>query len=341
MKAASVALLLLGCGEVVEPLPAPPEPRFDFGCPNQHALACTGLYGEAGEHWYSKRLGADVEPFEPGTVLWSDHMDKQRFVWLPPGTVIDTTNPDAWIFPAGTKFWKEFSYRGKRIETRYLERGSYGWYAATFRWSADESSATLLTEGERNVPGTFQDRYEVPATRDCVRCHGGAKDDILGFSALLMSDDDAQGLTVQKLRATGKLSSELPVLSVPGTPVERAALRYLHVNCGLSCHNPSFDAEAWWTGFYLRLEVGKLATVADTAAYRTGVGKESYIVDPARPDRYLMLIAPGQPDQSAVVYRDGQRDSAMQMPPLATHTVDEAGLAAVKAWIQSLPAPLP
>lgn len=341
MRFASVALLLLlGCGgEVVERLPVPPEPRVDFGCPNQNALACTGLYGEAGEHWYSKQLGPGVEPFQPGSELWSDHMDKQRFAWLPPGTVIDTTDPDAWTFPLGTKFWKEFSYQGKRIETRYLERASYGWYAATFRWSADESSATLLTEGERNVPGTFQDRYEVPATGDCARCHGGAKDHILGFSALLLSDENAEGLTVEKLRATGKLSTELPALSVPGTPVERAALSYLHVNCGLACHNPSFDSEAWWTYFYLRLEVGKLATVADTAAYRTGVGKESYIVDPAHPDRYLMLIAPGAPDQSAVVYRDGQRDSVMQMPPLGTHSVDEAGLAAVKAWIQSLAAP--
>jgi hypothetical protein len=340
MKLASVTLLLLGCGgEVVERLPAPPEPRFDFGCPNLHALACTGLYGEAGEHWYSKQLGEGVEPFRPGTELWSDHMEKQRFVWLPAGSAIDTTDADAWIFPLGTKFWKEFSYQGKRIETRYLERASYGWYAATFRWSGDESSATLLTDGERNVPGTFQDRYEVPATRDCARCHGGAEDHILGFGALLMSDESAQGLTVQKLRETGKLSTELPDLSLPGTAVERAALSYLHVNCGLSCHNPSFDAEAWWTSFYLRLEVGKLGSVAETAAYRTGVGKESYIVDPSRSDRYLMLIAPGQPEQSAVVYRDSQRDSRMQMPPLGTHSVDEAGLAAVKVWIQSLAPP--
>lgn len=337
--AALLALLMLGCGSATEPSAEPPEPRFDFDCSNQDALACTGLYGDAGEHWYSKQLGGGIEPFEPSTALWSDHMEKKRFVWLPPDAVIDTTDPDAWKFPPGTKFWKEFSYRGKRIETRYLERGSSDWYAATFRWSADESDATLLTEGERNVPGTFEDRYEVPATRDCSRCHGGAEDYILGFSALLLSDESAPGLTVQKLQAAGKLSTELPDLSLPGTPVELAALRYLHVNCGVSCHNPSSNAEASATGFHLRLAIGELATVADTAAYRTGVAKQSYIPDPVDPRRYLMLIAPGQPDQSAVVYRDGQRGNFMQMPPLGTHTVDEGGLSAVLAWIQSLPAP--
>lgn len=266
-------------------------------------------------------------------------MDKQRFVWLPPGAVIDTTDADAWTFPPGTKFWKEFSYQGKRIETRYLERRNFDWYAATFRWSADESRATLLTEGEREVLGTFEDRYEVPTTRDCARCHGGAKDHILGFSAVLLSGEDAQGLTVPKLQAAGKLSTELPAISVPGAPTERAALRYLHVNCGVACHNPSSKAEAWWTGFFLRLAVGELATVPDTAAYRTGVGKESYILDPAGSGGYLKLIAPGQPDQSALVYRDGERDSVMQMPPLGTHSVDHAGLAAVKAWIEGLAAP--
>jgi hypothetical protein len=336
-KALFIALLAFGCGEAETGALSPaPEPRFDFGCPNEATLACTGLYGPEGEHWYSKQPGDGVEPYTPGAALWSDHMEKQRFIWLPPGTVIDTTDADGWRFPIGTKFWKEFAYQGKRVETRYLERRAYSWYAATFRWTADEANAFLLREGERNVPGTFENRYEVPRTEDCKRCHGGAKDEILGFSAVLMADDNARGSTVQKLQERGKLSAPLPAMRIPGTPVERAALGYLHVNCGLSCHNPSFDAEAWWTGFYMKLTAGKLATVADTALFKTGVGVDSYIADPSGL-RYLKLIAPGDPEHSAVVFRDGQRDSDMQMPPLATHTVDEAGVAAVKAWIASLP----
>ncbi len=335
MRVIALCLLLLACGSEVDPPLPVPEPRYDFGCPNETELACTGLYGPVGEHWYSKRVGEGVQPFEPSTALWSDHMHKQRYVWLPPGTSIDTRNPDEWLFPVGTKLWKEFSYEGRRIETRLLEkRGTYYWHAATYRWADDQSRALSITEGERDVPGTFENKYEVPAVRDCARCHGGAADQVLGFSAILLA-----GETLQNLQASGRLSAPLASPQVPGSPGERAALEYLHVNCGLACHNPSFEAEAWWTGFYLKLEVGRLGAVTETSAYQTGVGVESYIADPLRPDRYLMLIAPGAPEQSAVVYRDAQRGSEMQMPPLATHTVDDAGVAAVKAWIRSLPAP--
>ncbi|RYZ04830.1 MAG: hypothetical protein EOO73_21880 [Myxococcales bacterium] len=339
MKRLALALLITACGAAEhEPLP---EPVYDFGCPNESSLACTGLYGPVGEHWYSKRLGSGVEPFTPAAALWSDHMHKQRYVWLPPGSTIDTTDPDDWTFPVGTKLWKEFSYEGKRIETRLLEKRNYEWRAATYRWTEDEMDALSITEGERNVPGTFEDRYEVPAVRDCRRCHQGARDQVLGFSAVLLAGADAQGLTLQKLQQTAKLSTSPPALQVPGTPVDQAALSYLHVNCGVACHNPSWNAEAWWTGFYLKLDARDLTQVSETAAHRTGVGQDSYIVDPARPDRYLKLIAPGEPERSAVVYRDGERGSEMQMPPLATHSVDEAGLAAVKAWISSLPATRP
>lgn len=197
-----------------------------------------------------------------------------------------------------------------------------------------------MFDGERNVPGTFENRYEVPSVRDCRRCHQGAADQVLGFSAVLLAEEGAEGLTLRKLRDTGRISTPLPDPRVPGVPVERAALSYLHVNCGVACHNPSFDAEAWWTGFYLKLDVRDLTSVPDTAAHRTGVGQDSYIVDPYGSGSYLKLIAPGDPEQSAVVYRDRQRGSEMQMPPLATHSVDESGVAAVTAWISSLPAEL-
>jgi hypothetical protein len=50
-------------------------------------------------------------------------------------------------------------------------------------------------------------------------------------------------------------------------------------------------------------------------------------------------VAPGDPDRSLVVLRMRARGGAARMPPLATEVVDDAGLAAVSAWIAALPRP--
>ena len=47
---------------------------------------------------------------------------KRRWISLPPGSAIDASDPDAWAFPVGTRLWKEFSFGGQRVETRYMER---------------------------------------------------------------------------------------------------------------------------------------------------------------------------------------------------------------------------
>jgi hypothetical protein len=52
---------------------------------------------------------------------------------LPPGTAIDATNPDRWIFPVGTQLFKEFSSHGDRVETRRIQRHENGtWSFATY-----------------------------------------------------------------------------------------------------------------------------------------------------------------------------------------------------------------
>ena len=39
----------------------------------------------------------------PRYPLWSDGAEKQRYLSLPPGTQIDTSNMDDWKFPVGTR----------------------------------------------------------------------------------------------------------------------------------------------------------------------------------------------------------------------------------------------
>src|SRR5262249_7266307 len=48
-----------------------------------------------------------------------------------------------------------------------------------------------------------------------------------------------------------------------------------------------------------------------------------------------MLVAPGDPDRSVLVARLARRGSG-QMPPLATHTVDQQAVALVRQWIAGL-----
>ena len=74
----------------------------------------TGLYAAG-------RPGRDRSgepPFSPQYPLWSDGAAKARWIYLPPGTAIDTSDPDDWTFPVGTRFWKEFTFNGRKVETR-------------------------------------------------------------------------------------------------------------------------------------------------------------------------------------------------------------------------------
>ena len=94
----------------------------------------TGLYADA------ETLQIDPKhlAFSPQYPLWTDGAAKRRWISLPPDSAIDASDPDAWIFPVGTRLWKEFSFNGRRVETRYMERRPDGqWLYAAYAWSAD------------------------------------------------------------------------------------------------------------------------------------------------------------------------------------------------------------
>ncbi len=106
-------------------------------------LSQTGLY-RAGS---STEIAPDHLPYAPQYPLWSDGASKRRWIWLPPGTQIDASDPDRWQFPIGTRFWKEFSF-GERTETRYLERLSDA-RSATRAMSGTRRSATRCSRRAR------------------------------------------------------------------------------------------------------------------------------------------------------------------------------------------------
>jgi hypothetical protein len=319
---------------------AAPSCPSDGGIPDD--LACTGLYAD----WASKTVASDVMPYTPGVVFWSDGAEKQRWLYLPPAPAkIDTTDMDSWVFPVGTKIWKQFALSGQIIETRLIWKTSATvWTYLDYRWSADGTSAKRLDTGEQNVNTTT---YEIPRTSECATCHAGRPDVVLGVDLIGLGVSGAQGVTLASLAAQDRFTQAPPSTSVripeDATGKAAAALGWLHVNCGTACHNATNGAQANYTGLYLKLLAGQIgtadggspqvaqldpyATAAGIAAHKVFNGVDYPRIDPGdAADSLVALMAAARGDDAGVE----------AMPPLVSHIPDTAGLALVTAWIDAL-----
>ncbi len=330
-------------------LPAVVRAEDARGLPQR--LGDTGLYVGAGQ------LNPDVLPFSPQYPLWSDGAAKRRWIWLPPGASIDASAPDAWQFPPGTKLWKEFAH-GSALETRFIERGADGiWRFGSYVWNEAGTEAVLAPpRGLRDLPAAKAPGavYTIPSEDDCRACHEGAPVPVLGFSALQLSPDRdplaphaerAKGdVDLKSLAARGLLRNlPLTLLAQPprinaSSPAERAALGYLHGNCG-NCHNDE--------GPLAVLEMTLAQRVSAAPAQETThanqvlssiVGVQSQFRPRGAPQNAARIV-PGHLDASVIALRMNSRDPLQQMPPLGTSAVDAEALALLSRWIESLSNP--
>jgi hypothetical protein len=316
---------------VVEADAAPPPPPGPYPRPDYQHLVETGLFDDIA----AKQVTSDAVLFEPTYKLWSDAAAKRRWILLPAGTQIDTSDMDHWVFPIGTKFWKEFSLDGGLLETRLIERYGTGpddYWMGAFVWNADGTDAVLAADGQMNINGTAHD---APAQKDCGACHRGDIGRVLGFSAIQMSRD-SQPPNLRDLAARGWLSAPPDAgidYPVPGDAVTSAALGYLHANCG-HCHNE--NGTAWPdTQMVLRLLIADRDAVT-SGVFTSIVGKS---IQYWRGGAVTLRVAPGNPDMSGIVVRMSARGNKDQMPQLATEIVDPTGIQAVRDWITSLSPP--
>lgn len=299
------------------------------GGSDAYLLSQTGLY----EDIAAQVLSGSALPYQPAYPLWTDGASKRRWVILPPGETLDTADMDRWRVPVGTKFFKEFSVEGRRIETRLVERlgpGEDDYFMGAFLWQEDGLDAAYVQEGQRNALGTDHD---VPRAVKCWDCHEGEPGRIIGFSALQLSHQGS-GVTLDSL-VQDELLSHPPAADttfpVPGDPTSAAAIGYLHANCG-HCHNELGKAYAD-VDMVLRLGVAENDPGASRLYQTTlSVGLEKWAVEP-----YTLRIDPGVPGLSAVLARMGRRGGLDQMPPIGTEVVDNSALSIVEAWIVSLP----
>ncbi|HEY8514045.1 MAG TPA: PQQ-dependent sugar dehydrogenase [Candidatus Binatia bacterium] len=316
-------------GPNVAPPPDPPiggPPLVDHPTnPLPKFLSDTGFYPEFPKLTPLER----AIPFAPQFALWSDGADKQRFLLLPPGTSIDSSDPERWTFPVGTLVVKHFGYTRhdgtrREIETRVLQKGPEGWRFGTYVWNAEQTEATLsdgrpielAMSGVRGaVPPSFT--YEIPGVAQCRACHARQADVVIGFEPMQL------GLaTVRALEDAGVLSTRhaAPPPTVAGADWLHAAARgYLHANCA-HCHSA---------------EGGLATTLGFSLEHRE---TESAIGLTSRRGRGT-LIEPGAPERSALLLMLAGAPDLPRMPPLGPHVVDIAAVGLVSEWIRDLAEP--
>ena len=255
--------------------------------------------------------------FSPQYPLWSDGAHKRRWIHLPPGTAIDASRPDAWEFPPGTRLWKEFSL-DRPVETRFIERLADGsWRYATYVWNEEGTDATLAPP-EGIAALAMRDGYSIPSEPDCRACHESAAVPVLGFSALQLSADrdplaphadSRTDIDLDLLVSRGlirNLSGSTRPRIEASSSIERAALGYLHGNCG-HCHN---DNETRVT-----VDLTLAQSVTGGAAHSDRVVHSLLNVG----GRFLARVSARNPQK--------------QMPPIGTRLIDTEALALLERWI--------
>lgn len=321
---ALIVAVTMGCSDdAEEQAPAPTPLVTSEEVPD--TLAATGLYLDIA----AKTLSPRVRAFTPAAPLWSDGAEKDRWIDLPDGATIDTSDPDAWRFPVGTKAWKEFRVAGLRVETRFSWKVREDrWLFASYVWSEDGMTATR-GEGTSVVRGGVTSK--IPTTSECNDCHKGRRDRVLGFDAVGLGLDGASGLAA--LVAENRFTKPPSPVVIPddGTGKAAPALAWLHANCG-SCHNENPNATGYPIGLRLRLRTDELAR--PPASWQSIA---STINVPAKNEDATRIV-PGDPDASLLVARFSV-DGALRMPPIGSNVVDADGVAKVRAWISAMPRP--
>jgi hypothetical protein len=332
--AAAAALIVLAAS-------AQAVPQAATGAPE--TLQDTGLYSD----FAALQVDETHLAFSPQYPLWTDGAAKRRWISLPPGSAIDASDPDAWVFPVGTRLWKEFSFAGRRVETRFMERRPDGWLYAAYAWSADGRETQRVSARGRRGAYPLEDgrSHAIPGVTDCKVCHQGGRSEVLGFSAVQLSPQrDPGALHAEPSRVDLNVLIERGLLvglpaqlrMVPpavnaASALERAALGYLHGNCG-HCHNEQGPLAN--VGLFLRQPA--------SAAGRAIASTVNHPVRKPLPGQSeaTLRIEPRHPDRSALMQRVASRSPALQMPPLGTELADREAVDLLRRWIeQSEPVP--
>ena len=153
-------------------------------------LSESGLFDSVKEH----RMKPGVIPYSVNAPFWSDGLDKERFLMLPPGEQIGFTRKNGWNFPDKTVLVKSFALPGvgpkKWIETRFFTKQDNEWSGYSYLWNEAGTDAELVPasglDREYVVDGKKQ-TWHYPSRAECMVCHSRAASFVLGLSEVQMN----------------------------------------------------------------------------------------------------------------------------------------------------------
>ncbi|MFO0628595.1 MAG: PQQ-dependent sugar dehydrogenase [Polyangiales bacterium] len=284
------------------------------------------------------RPASGLIPYAPNAPFWSDNAEKARYLALPEGGRITVNADGDWDLPVGTVLVKDFTFGGRRIETRLMVRHEDGdWAGYTYAWNDAQTDATLL-DGSlvRDFPAG---RWVYPSRAQCMECHTRAAGRSLGLETPQLNGEIVYPATGRRanqlatLEAIGAFAAPLgmPPAMLPrfvnpyGTEGsdETRARAYLHTNCA-QCHRPEGPGRG---AMDLRFTTSLAMTGTCNAAPMAG---DLGVADARQ-------LSPGAPERSLLVLRS--RETGLnRMPPIGSGRVDEPGVALLERWIRGVTA---
>jgi uncharacterized repeat protein (TIGR03806 family) len=331
-------------GGIYRLVAAPPEENRE---PFPLRLSDTGLFLSVKDH----QVQPGVVAYSVNAPGWNDGAAAHRYFAIPGEEQIDYATSGSWNFPDGTVLMQTLSIgpllpNGRtRIETRLFVRQSGQWAGYSFRWSEDQTDATLVGPQAAEIevdwpdpdaPGkTVRRKWQIPSRAQCLTCHSRAASFVLGLSeAQLNREHDYGGVTDHQLRTLAhvgmfqggpaKSHAELEKLADPyetAGDLDARARAYLHVNCSV-CHVGAGGGNA-------KMELTVTTSRDRMSLIDARPQHDTFGIDNA------MLVAPGDADRSILYHRIARRGRG-QMPPLVTSVVDEAAVTLFRDWIAAM-----
>jgi autotransporter-associated beta strand protein len=326
-------------------------------------LSGTGVYSNT----TSRIPAAGLIPYAPIAPLWKDNAASSWLMAIPndggvitPGEQIQFQPTNAWAFPTGSVFVKNFDLvvnetnagvPPRRLETQLLVRDNNGSvYGVTYKWRPDNSDADLLASSLSenilitNAAGVRTQTWYYPSPADCQECHNTAVAGntsgigVLGVNARQLNGNltyAASGVTDNQLRTLNRLGlfnpafnesdingfARLSAMTNLSASLQERVRSYLDANCE-QCHQPGGQGITWDARYDTPLAQQNITNFP--AAFPLGISDGACIVKAKDAWRSVLLA------------RINTTNQDIQMPDFR-NLIDTNAVQVITDWINSLP----